>query len=102
VGLAARARGLAALARSGTGAAQAQRREAELRLSVLAAQVEPHFLFNTLAGVRSAIATDPATRQRDDRPPGGLPARAIPRLRSDGGAGHRWAGSWTSCAPTWA
>jgi LytS/YehU family sensor histidine kinase len=39
--------------------AQAQRREAELRLSVLAAQVEPHFLFNTLAGVRSAISTDP-------------------------------------------
>ncbi len=40
--------------------AQQQRREAELRLSVLAAQVEPHFLFNTLAGVRSAITTDPA------------------------------------------
>lgn len=35
------------------------RREAELRLSVLAAQVEPHFLFNTLAGVRSAIQTEP-------------------------------------------
>jgi signal transduction histidine kinase len=35
------------------------RREAELRLSVLVAQVEPHFLFNTLAGVRSAILTDP-------------------------------------------
>jgi hypothetical protein len=45
---------------SGPGA----RREAELRLSVLAAQVEPHFLFNTLAGVRSAIATDPAAPAR--------------------------------------
>ncbi|PXX45117.1 sensor histidine kinase [Undibacterium pigrum] len=40
-------------------AAQEARREAELRLSVLAAQVEPHFLFNTLAGVRSAILTEP-------------------------------------------
>lgn len=66
--------------------AQAQRREAELRLSVLAAQVEPHFLFNTLAGVRSAIATDPA-RASDmiDRLVEYLRA-AIPRLRSDGSA----------------
>jgi signal transduction histidine kinase len=66
--------------------AQAQRREAELRLSVLAAQVEPHFLFNTLAGVRSAIATDPG-RASDmiDRLVDYLRA-AIPRLRSDGAA----------------
>ncbi len=66
--------------------AQARRREAELQLSVLAAQVEPHFLFNTLAGVRSAIATDPA-RASDmiDRLVNYLRA-AIPRLRSDGGA----------------
>jgi hypothetical protein len=40
--------------------AQDARREAELRLSVLVAQVEPHFLFNTLAGVRSAILTEPS------------------------------------------
>lgn len=39
--------------------AQAARNSAEMRLSVLAAQVEPHFLFNTLASVRSAISTDP-------------------------------------------
>ena len=38
---------------------QDARTSAEMRLSVLAAQVEPHFLFNTLASVRSAIATDP-------------------------------------------
>ena len=66
--------------------AQAQRREAELRLSVLAAQVEPHFLFNTLAGVRSAIATDPArAATMIDRLVEYLRA-AIPRLRSDGAA----------------
>jgi LytS/YehU family sensor histidine kinase len=79
--------GLAALAREQELArAQAQRREAELRLSVLAAQVEPHFLFNTLAGVRSAIATDPArASEMIDRLVDYLRA-AIPRLRSDGGA----------------
>ena len=66
--------------------AQAARREAELRLSVLAAQVEPHFLFNTLAGVRSAIATDPPrASEMIDRLVDYLRA-AIPRLRSDGGS----------------
>ena len=77
--------GLQALARERDLAhAQARRREAEMRLSVLAAQVEPHFLFNTLAGVRSAISTDPA-RASDmiDRLVDYLRA-AIPRLRSDG------------------
>jgi signal transduction histidine kinase len=77
--------GLAALARERELArAQAERREAELRLSVLAAQVEPHFLFNTLAGVRSAIATDPArASEMIDRLVDYLRA-SIPRLRSDG------------------
>jgi LytS/YehU family sensor histidine kinase len=67
-------------------AAQAARREAELRLSVLAAQVEPHFLFNTLAGVRGAVASDP---QRAvtliDRLSDYL-RLTIPRLRADGEA----------------
>ena len=79
--------GLAALAREQQlERAQAQRREAELKLSVLAAQVEPHFLFNTLAGVRSAIATDPArASEMIDRLVDYLRA-AIPRLRSSGGS----------------
>jgi len=79
--------GLAALQRErALTEAQAQRREAELRLSVLAAQVEPHFLFNTLAGVRGAIATDPVrASEMIDRLADYLRA-AIPRLRSDGSA----------------
>lgn len=79
--------GLAALAQERALAeAQAQRREAELRLSVLAAQVEPHFLFNTLAGVRSAITSDPArASEMIDLLVEYLRA-AIPRLRSDGSA----------------
>jgi Histidine kinase len=79
--------GLAALQRERElAAAQAQRRDAELRLSVLAAQVEPHFLFNTLAGVRSAIATDPA--RASDMVDGLVDylRASIPRLRSDGAA----------------
>ncbi len=37
-----------------------ERNEVEVQLSVLASQVEPHFLFNTLSGVRAAMLTDPA------------------------------------------
>jgi two-component sensor histidine kinase len=37
-----------------------QKSEADLRLTVLQAQVEPHFLFNTLASVRSLVRQDPA------------------------------------------
>ncbi len=40
-------------------ALRAQRDTADMRLAVLQAQVEPHFLFNTLASVRSLVATDP-------------------------------------------
>lgn len=38
---------------------RAERDAADLRLAVLQAQVEPHFLFNTLASVRSLVAADP-------------------------------------------
>ncbi|MFO1496627.1 MAG: histidine kinase [Lysobacterales bacterium] len=39
-------------------ARQAQR-DSELRLQILQAQVEPHFLFNSLAAVRSTLRSDP-------------------------------------------
>jgi signal transduction histidine kinase len=39
---------------------KSERNQAEMRLSVLASQVEPHFLFNTLSGVRAAMLSDPA------------------------------------------
>lgn len=38
---------------------RAQKTEAEMQLTVLQAQVEPHFLFNTLASVHSLIGKDP-------------------------------------------
>lgn len=40
-------------------AVNSKRVEADLRLMVLQAQVEPHFLFNTLASVHSLIRQDP-------------------------------------------
>ena len=39
---------------------RAQKQQADLRLGLLQAQVEPHFLFNTLASVRALVRQDPA------------------------------------------
>ncbi len=39
---------------------ESERREIEARLKMLQAQIEPHFLFNTLANVSSLIDGDPA------------------------------------------
>jgi len=36
-----------------------EKTEAAMQLAVLQAQIEPHFLFNTLASVRSIILTEP-------------------------------------------
>jgi hypothetical protein len=65
--------------------AQAMQRETELRLSVLAAQVEPHFLFNTLAGVRSAISTSQRGRSRLSII-WSIICATIPQMRDDGGS----------------
>jgi two-component sensor histidine kinase len=66
--------------------AQAERNSAEMRLSVLAAQVEPHFLFNTLASVRSAISSDPqrATRIVDHMV--SFLRSTIPQMRDEAGS----------------
>ncbi|MBC7624479.1 MAG: histidine kinase [Aeromicrobium sp.] len=37
---------------------------AEIRLQSLKAQIEPHFIFNTIAHLKSMIATDPALAER--------------------------------------
>ena len=41
-------------------ALKVEKQQADMRLSVLQAQVEPHFLFNTLASVRALVRQDPA------------------------------------------
>lgn len=44
--------------------AEASRSQAVAELALLQAQIEPHFLFNTLAHVQSAIEQDPATGKK--------------------------------------
>jgi signal transduction histidine kinase len=66
--------------------ARAARHDAEMRLSVLQAQVEPHFLFNTLASLRSLINSDPPrAAAMVDKLVDYLRA-SIPRMREDGRA----------------
>ncbi|GEM_PF-1062529 len=71
------------LARQELDRARAARNAAELRLSVLAAQVEPHFLFNTLASVRSAIGSDPARAAHIIDHMVDYLRASIPQMRSD-------------------
>jgi signal transduction histidine kinase len=62
-----------------------EKSEADLKLTVLQAQVEPHFLFNTLASVRSLVTSDPArAAQIIDALARHLRA-TLPKLRPDAG-----------------
>lgn len=45
-------------------AAEAQQSETAAKLALLQAQIEPHFLFNTLANAQSVIESDPQTAKR--------------------------------------
>jgi len=76
----------------------AARNEAELRLSVLMAQIEPHFLFNTLAGVRSAVVSEPqrATAIVDHLVE--YLRATIPQLRSDGSSAQARLGAQLEAA----
>ncbi|MES2298428.1 MAG: histidine kinase [Pseudomonadota bacterium] len=64
--------------------AREARNEAELRLAILAAQIEPHFLFNSLAGVRSAISVDPVRATAIVDHLVDYLRATIPQMRSDG------------------
>jgi sensor histidine kinase YesM len=52
------------LALSEVAALEREKQMAETQLKLLQAQIEPHFLFNTLSNVVSQIATDPAAARR--------------------------------------
>lgn len=62
---------------------RADRHAADARLAVLQAQVEPHFLFNTLASVRSLIASEPARAAQTIDALADYLRAALPRLRED-------------------
>ncbi len=55
------ARHAAELARAQAERAQLEKNVLQARLALLQAQVEPHFLFNTLANVQHLVETDPAS-----------------------------------------
>ena len=59
--------------------------EADLRLGVLQAQVEPHFLFNTLASVRALVRQDPAQAEATLDALVDFLRATIPKLRDERG-----------------
>lgn len=63
-----------------------QKSMADLRLAVLQAQVEPHFLFNTLASVRSLINSDPRRAAETVEALATHLRATLPTLRADTGA----------------
>ncbi len=64
-------------------ALQTQKRESDLRLGALQAQVEPHFLFNTLASVRALVRQDPPRAEATLDALVDYLRATIPRLRGD-------------------
>ncbi len=75
----------AALQQSALEAAEAERRRAEAELKALQAQIEPHFLFNTLSNVAGLIDGDPATAKRMLTSFTGYLRGSLDRTRAGGG-----------------
>ena len=65
-----------------------QKSEVDLRLTVLQAQVEPHFLFNTLASVHSLIRNDPARAEATIEALVDHLRTTLPKLRAGVGSPH--------------
>jgi two-component sensor histidine kinase len=65
-----------------------KQQESDLRLMVLQAQVEPHFLFNTLASVHSLIRQDPARAEATLEALVDHLRVTLPKLRTDVGTAH--------------
>lgn len=65
--------------------ASLQKNESDLRLAVLQAQVEPHFLFNTLASARSLISSNPQRATRTLDALAEYLRATLPKLRAEAG-----------------
>jgi histidine kinase/histidine kinase/DNA gyrase B/HSP90-like ATPase len=65
-----------------------QKSAVDLRLAVLQAQVEPHFLFNTLASVHSLIRNDPARAEATIEALVDHLRATLPKLRAGVGSPH--------------
>src|SRR6185436_5202353 len=65
-----------------------QKSEVDLKLAVLQAQVEPHFLFNTLASVHSLIRKDPGRAEATIEALVDHLRATLPKLRAGVGSPH--------------
>jgi sensor histidine kinase YesM len=70
-----------------------QKSEVDLKLAVLQAQVEPHFLFNTLASVHSLIRSDPARAEATIEALVDHLRATLPKLRAGVGSPHSTLGT---------
>ena len=66
---------------------QIKRQAAEARVAAVSAQVEPHFLFNTLASIDHLIETDPPRASRMQKSLIALLRATLPSLREDSALG---------------
>ncbi|MFN9103735.1 MAG: sensor histidine kinase [Betaproteobacteria bacterium] len=64
-----------------------KRQVVEARMAAMQAQVEPHFLFNTLASIDHLIETDPARASQMQKNLIALLRASMPTLREAGGGG---------------
>jgi signal transduction histidine kinase len=74
----------AELARAQAERAQLEKNVLQARLALMQAQVEPHFLFNTLANVQHLVETDPAAASSMLDSLIQYLRAALPRMREDG------------------
>ena len=73
----------AELARAQAERAQLEKNVLQAQLALMQAQVEPHFLFNTLANVQHLVETDPASASRMLESLIQYLRGALPRMRED-------------------
>jgi Histidine kinase len=57
--------------------------DSDLRLAVLQAQIEPHFLFNTLASIRTLVPSDPARATATINALASYLRTTLPKLRNE-------------------
>ena len=69
-------------------ALEVRKQQSELRLGVLQAQVEPHFLFNTLASVRALVRQEPAQAEATLDALVDYLRATIPKFRNEDNALH--------------
>ncbi len=86
------ARAQAAQATEMAEAESLKRQLAEARMATMQAQVEPHFLFNTLGSIEHLIETDPTRASRMQRALIDLLRATMPTLRDGGSAANRTLG----------